>query len=209
VAGWCRAPLFSTFWDEIWIRGLSPRPDISPAYAFTQEDAPYLPTTDPYAHLSGGLSKGIQCPVGGLGFILGMHHAIAFGDQSASRWLLGDHSDDLGAFLLSYSRSAPSSGTISKFIYPFGALKRWRRLLTVCGWQPSSSAILAVRTPCQLKEMMRALAIQSPGAWRLRASLRILYSSSAFWGARARSSYGIVSLLPPSAVWPRVYVYRI
>ena len=60
---WCRAPLFSTFWDELWIRGLSPWPDISPAYAFTQEDAPYLATADPYyAHLSGGLSKRIQRP---------------------------------------------------------------------------------------------------------------------------------------------------
>ena len=48
MAGWCRAPLFSTFWDELWIRGLSPRPDISPAYAFTQEDTPYLAAADPY-----------------------------------------------------------------------------------------------------------------------------------------------------------------
>src|SRR3712207_1022201 len=88
----------STFWDEIWIRALSPWPEISPAYAFAQEDAPYLATADPYAHLSGGLSKCIQRPVGGFGFILGMHHTVGFGDQPA-RWLLGDQRDDLRAFL--------------------------------------------------------------------------------------------------------------
>src|SRR5215211_2406876 len=64
------------------------------------------------------------------------------------------------------------------------ALKRWSGFLTVLGWQPSFSAILAVRSPCQLKEMMRARKIQSPGAWRLPASLRIFRSSSMFWGAR-------------------------
>jgi hypothetical protein len=48
VAGWCRAPLFSStiflaFWDELWVRALSPRPDISPAYAFTQEEMRLTP----------------------------------------------------------------------------------------------------------------------------------------------------------------------
>src|SRR5215212_805034 len=44
--------------------------------------------------------------------------------------------------------------------------------------------------------MMRARKIQSPGAWRLPASLRIFRFSSMFWGARARSSFGTISSLP-------------
>src|SRR5215212_6431044 len=76
-------------------------------------------------------------------------------------------------------------------------LKRCRRLQTVCGWRPSPSAILVVRNPCQLKEMIRALAIQSAGAWRLRARYRILCLSSGFRDARARTSFGTVS---PSAL---------
>src|SRR5215211_1709100 len=44
--------------------------------------------------------------------------------------------------------------------------------------------------------MMRARKIQSPGAWRLPASLRIFRSSSMFWGARACSSFGTISSLP-------------
>src|SRR5688572_11054300 len=60
-------------------------------------------------------------------------------------------------------------------------------------WQPSSSAILVVRSPCQLKETIRARNIQSPGAWRLPASLRIFSSSSASSGWRACSSFGMIS----------------
>ncbi len=76
------------------------------------------------------------------------------------------------------------------------ALKRWTRMRTVLGWHPSSSAILVVRSPCQLSEMIRALVIQSPGAWRLPASLRIFRSSPGSSGVRARSSFGMVFSFP-------------
>ena len=89
----------------------------------------------------------LRSRVGGLGFILDVHHAVAFGEQPTGR-LLGEQSNDLGAFLLGYSRSAPGSGTISKPIYPFGVEAVEAPSETVSGWQPGSSAILAVRTPC-------------------------------------------------------------
>jgi hypothetical protein len=72
-------------------------------------------------------------------------------------------------------------------------LKRWRRVRTVLGWQPSTSATLVVRSPCQLEGTIRTRDIQSPGAWRLPASLRIFPSSSASSGARAYSSFGMIS----------------
>lgn len=54
------------------------------------------------------------------------------------------------------------------------ALKRWMRFLlrSLGGSSQLVLAISEVRSPCQLKEMMRALVIQSPGAWRLPASLQ-------------------------------------
>ena len=76
------------------------------------------------------------------------------------------------------------------------ALKRWRRFLTVLGWQPSSSAILAVRSPCQLRKTMRARKVQSAGAWRLPANLRIFDTSAGSSGTLARRSFGIAFSFP-------------
>jgi hypothetical protein len=61
----------------------------------------------------------------------------------------------------------------------------------------SSEAICVVRSsPSQLRTIIRALFIQSAGAWRLRASLRTFRSSSGSSGARARSSFGTVFSFP-------------
>jgi hypothetical protein len=79
----------------------------------------------------------------------------------------------------------PAPGRSTRPSIP-STLKRWPRVRTVLGWHPSSSAILVVRSPRQLREIIRALVIQSPGAWRLPASLRIFRSSSLSWGARAQ-----------------------
>jgi hypothetical protein len=70
------------------------------------------------------------------------------------------------------------------------ALNRLMRSRTVWGWQWSSAAIWLVRAPSQLRVIIRARAIQSPGAWRLVASLRTARSSAGSWGGRADSRLG-------------------
>ena len=75
------------------------------------------------------------------------------------------------------------------------ALKRTRRSRTVWGWHPNSWAISVVRSPSQLRAIIRARTIQSPGAWRLWESRRIWRSSTSSWGSRACRSFGIVASL--------------
>ena len=70
------------------------------------------------------------------------------------------------------------------------ALNRLMRSRTVWGWQWSSAAIWLVRAPAQLRVIIRARAIQSPGAWRLTASLRTARSSAGSWGGRADNRVG-------------------
>src|SRR5918911_2296650 len=57
-----------------------------------------------------------------------------------------------------------------------------------------------VRTPFQLPTIIRARWIQSPGAWRLPASLRTWCSSIVSRGGRARSNFGIVDSSQPAIV---------
>src|SRR6266496_1688039 len=77
------------------------------------------------------------------------------------------------------------------------ALNRCSRSRTVCGWQPSRSAIWVVRRPSQLWAIIRARRIQSPGAWRAPASLRMVRSSAGSTGGRANSRTGTAA--PSSA----------
>jgi hypothetical protein len=115
-----------------------------------------------------------------------------------------------GAIILRNAGLAPGSGTISESIYPFGveaveALSYGLRVAAeFLGYFGSAQP-----QPTQ-KEMIRALKIRSPRAWRLPASLRILRTSSVFSGTRALSDFGMGSSpFPRSAVRLRAYVYRL
>src|SRR6266508_4590455 len=77
------------------------------------------------------------------------------------------------------------------------ALKRCSRSRTVCGWQPSCWAIWVVRRPSQLWVIIWARRIQSPGAWRAPASLRMVRASAGSTGGRANSRTGTAA--PSSA----------
>jgi hypothetical protein len=111
------------------------------------------------------------------------------GGSLATRALILERSSSVRRGLRPAPGPAPRPSILS-------ALKRWRRFRTILGYQPSSSAILAVRSPFQLRETMRARKIQSPGAWRLPANLWTLRPSSASSGARAVSSFGMILSFP-------------
>src|SRR5215208_4245232 len=65
------------------------------------------------------------------------------------------------------------------------------------GWSPPPGSVSSLPGgSLESRAMMLERKIQSPGAWRLPASLRIFGSSSMFWGARACSSFGTISSLP-------------
>jgi hypothetical protein len=68
------------------------------------------------------------------------------------------------------------------------AAKRANRWRTAFGLQPSAWAMAGTRSPSQDNEMICARRIQSAGACRAPASLRILRSSPASAGGRANSS---------------------
>jgi hypothetical protein len=116
-----------------------------------------------------GLGERVQSPVGGPLLVFGLEAAAGLGDELARR-VFGDQGDDPGALLFGDAGLAAGPGRSPRPSIPW-TLKRWRRFRTVFGWQPSCSAMLAVRSPCQLRETTRARKIQSPGAWRLPASL--------------------------------------
>src|SRR6266508_2309954 len=86
-------------------------------------------------------------------------------------------------------RGRPGPGRSPRPSTP-SALNRCSRSRTVCGWQPSWSAIWVVRRPSQLWAIIRARRIQSPGACRAPASLRMVRSSAASTGGRANSRTG-------------------
>src|SRR6266545_2710976 len=93
------------------------------------------------------------------------------------------------------------------------ALKRCSRSRTVCGWQPNWWAIWVVRRPSQLWAIIWARRIQSPGACRAPASLRMVCSSAGSTGGRANSRTGtadspsarsIAQLLPRHATYTHI-----
>jgi hypothetical protein len=110
----------STFWDELWIGALSPRPGVWPPDTFApqeeEEDAPYLAAPDLDARLPSSLGERVQRPVGSLGLVLGTQHTIRLGEELA-RWVLGDQRDDLRAFQFLKARLASGAGTISESVY--------------------------------------------------------------------------------------------
>jgi len=72
------------------------------------------------------------------------------------------------------------------------AAKRASRWRTVFWLHPSAAAMAGTRSPSQDKAMICARRIQSAGACRAPASLRIRRSSTASSGGRANSSFGMV-----------------
>ena len=137
------------FWDKLGVLALGPRTSIAPAHPFAQEDTSDLRTRDLYTPLLCGNGESIQRPVSFPLLIEGFELSSTAAYQPSGR-LRSGQSDDLRAFQLREAWLASGTRTISESVYP-SALKRWRGFLTVLGWQPSSSAILAVRSPCQLK----------------------------------------------------------
>ncbi len=71
-------------------------------------------------------------------------------------------------------------------------MKRASRQRTAFGLQPSASAMAGTRSPSQDNAIICARRIQSAGACRAPASLRILRSSAASSGGRANNSFGMV-----------------
>lgn len=191
----CRVRRSWLFWGKLRILTFRPRTSIAPANPFSQKNAPDLRATHHDTAIPRGSGEGIKRPVSLPLLIEGFQFSTTAAHQAPGR-LCSGQGNDPRAFQLREARLPADAGTIREGLSMPSALKRWRRSRTVLGWQPSSSAILAVRSPRQLKEMIRARKIQSPGAWRLPASLRILRSSSVSSGARALSSFGTVFSLP-------------
>ena len=121
-----------TFWDELRIRAPRPWSRAAPAHAFLEQDAPYLAAANLYAHLLGGLGQGVQGPVGRLGLVEGFRWQAIVAEKP-SGWVLGNQGDDPGTLLLGDAGFPSGTGAVAETVYPFGALKRWRRLLTVFG----------------------------------------------------------------------------
>ena len=112
-------------------------------------------------------------------------------------WIGANQRDDQGALGFGDASLAADARAIAKPIESLGveAMDALADRLWVA--PQSSEAICVVRSsPSQLRAIIRALFIQSPGAWRLSASLRTFRSSSASSGARARSSFGTVFSFP-------------
>jgi hypothetical protein len=70
------------------------------------------------------------------------------------------------------------------------SLVRYRLPTTVFWWQPISAAIAGTPSPSQLSAMIRARSIQSAGACRPPANLRIFLASPSSCGARALKYFG-------------------
>jgi hypothetical protein len=70
------------------------------------------------------------------------------------------------------------------------ALNRCSQRRTLFGWQPSCPAIAGTVSPSQLSAIMRARSIQSAGACRAPASLRIFLLSLSSNGGRALTNFG-------------------
>jgi hypothetical protein len=149
-----------------------------------QQDAADLAALDLDAERLGGLGEGVQGPVGRRLGLVGVQAPVGPAAQPPRRWLL-DQGDEPAALVLGERWLAAGTGAVTKPVQP-SALNRLMRSRTVWGWQWSSAAIWPVRAPSQLQLIIWARAIQSPGAWRLAASLRTARSSAGSSGGRPR-----------------------
>ena len=187
-AGGCRARRSRSFCGELRVAGLGPGARPAPADPLGQQDAADLAALDLDPKRPGGLGEGIQGPVG------------AVSGWSACRLPSAWRRSRPGGGCLTRAMSWLRSCSVSRGLRPApgrspspsspSALNRLMRSRTVWGWQWSSAAIWLVRAPSQLRVIIRARAIQSPGAWRLVASLRTARSSAGSWGGRADSRLG-------------------
>jgi hypothetical protein len=183
------------FWGELGVGAGRPGAGPPPARPFGKQDAADLAAAHFDALGLGGLGEGVQGPVRrrlGLG---GGQQPLTALVQPAGRRRAGQGDDPATLGLAEPPRSAgpgrsPSPSTPS-------ALNRCSRSRTVWGWQPSWSAIWVVPRPSQLWAIIRARRIQSPGACRAPASLRMVRSSAASIGGRANSRTGTAA--PSSA----------
>src|SRR5215467_5477503 len=87
-------------------------------------------------------------------------------------------------------RLRPDPGRLLSPSMP-AALNRCSQRRTVFSWQPIPAAIVGTASPSQLSAMIRARSIQSAGACRAPASLRIFLTSSSSRGARALKNFGM------------------
>jgi hypothetical protein len=206
--GRCRGRRLWLFWDKLGVLALGPRTSIAPAHPFAQEDTSDLRTRDLYTPLLCGNGESIQRPVSFPLLIEGFELSSTAAYQPSGR-LRSGQSDDLRAFQLREAWLASGTRTISESVYPFGveAVEGLSNgfgmaaefLGYFCGAQP---------LPTQ-RDGLLPRKIQSPGAWRLPASLWIFLCSSASSGWRAQSSFGTFTSPSRSAVRPRAYVYRL
>jgi hypothetical protein len=187
AGGW-RARRSRSVCGELRVAGLGPGARPAPADPLGPQDAADLAALHLDPERLGGLGEGIQGPVGRRLGRVGVQAPVGGAAQPPRRWLL-DQANELAALVLGEPRRAAGTGAVPKPVQP-SALNRLLRSRTVWGWQWSSAAIWLVRAPSQLRVIIRARAIQSPGAWRLAASLRTARSSAASWGGRADSRVG-------------------
>src|SRR5512142_295005 len=86
-------------------------------------------------------------------------------------------------------RLRPHPGRLPSPSMP-AALNRCSQRRAVFSWQPTLAAIAATSSPSQLSATIRARSIQSAGACRAPASLRIFLASLSSCGARALKYFG-------------------
>src|SRR6266516_2660993 len=86
-------------------------------------------------------------------------------------------------------RLRPAPGWLPSTSMP-AALNRCSQRRTVFSWQPTSAAIPPTPSPSQLSVIIRARSIQSAGACRAPASLRICLASLSSSGGRALKNFG-------------------
>jgi hypothetical protein len=154
-----------------------------------------------------GLGERVQSPVGGPLLVFGLEAAAGLGDELARR-VFGDQGDDPGALLFGDAGLAAGPGRSPRPSIPW-TLKRWRRFRTVFGWQPSCSAMLAVRSPAssgRRRGRGRSNLLGHGGCRRACESFAPLRCLRAL----GREAVSARSLLPSrSAVRPQAYVYRL
>ena len=86
-------------------------------------------------------------------------------------------------------RLRPAPGRLPSPSMP-AVLNRCSQRRTVFSWQPISATIAGTASPSQLSAIIRARSIQSAGACRAPASLRIFLASLSSCGARALKYFG-------------------
>ena len=181
------------FWGELGVGAGGPGAGPPPARPFGKQDAADLAAAHADALGLGGLGEGVQGPVRrrlGLGGASSPSPPWCSrpGGAERARAMIRPRSVSLSR------RGRPGPGRSPSPSTP-SALNRCSRSRTVWGWQPSWSAIWVVPRPSQLWAIIRARRIQSPGACRAPASLRMVRSSAASSGGRANSRTGTAA--PP------------